>query len=46
LEALDEAKGEQIELDQKYREVMAERIKCEQEKVRIKAANESYINMV
>jgi hypothetical protein len=36
----------QIELDERYREVMTERLKCEQDKVRIKAANERYSNMV
>ena len=46
LAALDESKGVQIELDERYRAVMTERLKCEQEKVRMKAANERYSNMV
>ena len=46
LEALDESKGMQIELDERYRAVMTERLKCEQDKVRIKAANDRYSNMV
>jgi hypothetical protein len=33
-------------LDEKYRAVMTERLKCEQEKARIKAANDKYSNMV
>lgn len=40
LESLDSAKEEQIELDQQYREVMTERLKCEQEKKRMMAVNE------
>jgi len=46
LAALDESKGAQIEMDERYRAVMTERLKCEQEKVRIKAANDRYSNMV
>lgn len=46
LESLDGAKGVQIELDQQYREVMTERLRCEQEKKRMMAVNERYSNMV
>jgi hypothetical protein len=33
-------------MDERYRAVMTERLKCEQEKVRIKAPNDRYSNMV
>jgi len=33
-------------MDERYRAVMTERLKCEQEKVRIKAANDRYSNIV